>query len=106
MLNQVVSNALTRPVSHAFGRWTLDVYAGVWLFSANDNFLGRTREQDPLASTQVHLIYTVRRGLWVAFDANFFAGGRRRSMASRTWTCSEIPESARRCRYRFVGVTR
>ena len=63
-------------LSHAFGRWTLDVYAGAWLFSANDDFLGRTREQDPLASTQVHLIYTVRRGLWVAFDANFFAGGR------------------------------
>jgi len=64
-------------LSKALGKWTLEVYAGAWLFTDNTNFFNRnTREQDPIGSTQLHLLYTFKPRLWVAFDANFYTGGR------------------------------
>lgn len=64
-------------VSHPVGKWLLDAYAGVWLFTANDEFYGGVRRtQDPLVTFQAHVSYTVRPGLWVAGDATFYSGGR------------------------------
>ena len=64
-------------VSHAMGRWTLEAYAGAWLFTDNRDFQnGRVRAQEPIGSFQFHAIYTIRPRLWVAFDANYFTGGR------------------------------
>jgi hypothetical protein len=64
-------------LSRAMGRWTLELYGGVWLFTDNDDFFGgKTRSQDPIGSAQIHLVYTFRPRLWAAFDANFYAGGR------------------------------
>jgi hypothetical protein len=56
----------------------LDVYAGVWLFTANDSFYpgDLVRSQAPLASFQGHLGYNVTPQLWAAFDATYYAGGR------------------------------
>ncbi len=64
--------------SRAVGRWTLDGYAGVWLFTANERFLpGRARRtQDPLASVQGHVSYALPRRAWIALDATWFGGGR------------------------------
>lgn len=64
-------------VSHPIGRWLLDAYVGVWLFTVNDDFYGGTRRtQDPLGTVQFHVSYTVRPGLWIAGDATFYSGGR------------------------------
>ena len=64
-------------LSHPAGRWTLEAYAGVWLFTDNDAFFGgSTREQDPITSFQGHVSYTFRPRLWVALDANYYTGGR------------------------------
>lgn len=64
-------------LSHALGKWTIELYAGTWLFADNNNFYGgRTRRQDPIGSAQFHIIRTLRPRLWVAFDANFYTGGR------------------------------
>lgn len=65
-------------VSHAVRntRLVMDGYFGVWLYTANNDFQGRTRTQNPIASAQAHLSYDLRPGLWAAFDANFFRGGR------------------------------
>lgn len=64
-------------VTHALGRWTLQGYAGVWLFTSNTNlFHGKTRTQEPIRSFQFHLDYLFRPRLWAAFDANFYTGGR------------------------------
>lgn len=64
-------------LSRALGKWTLELYGGVWLFTDNtDFFSGKTRSQDPIGSAQVHLLYTFRPRLWAAMDANFYAGGR------------------------------
>lgn len=64
-------------LSHALGRWTLEAYAGVWLFTDNKNFFnGKLRQQKAIGSSQVHVIRTFRPRLWASFDANFYVGGR------------------------------
>jgi hypothetical protein len=60
-----------------FGKWAFDGYAGVTIFTENNDFAGGLdREQDPIFSTQFHLRYLFRRGLWGAVDANFWRGGK------------------------------
>ena len=57
-------------------RWLLEFDAGVWFFGDNDEFLGETREQDPIGSAEIHLIKRVRPGFWASFDINYYWGGR------------------------------
>ena len=65
-------------LSHSRGKWLLEVAGGVWLFGANDNFLGSVRKQDPIGSLQGHVSYRLPRRMWVGFDANCFSGGQAR----------------------------
>jgi hypothetical protein len=64
-------------VSHPVGRWDLDGYAGVWLYTANNDFFpgGLRRTQAPLFAGQGHVNYTFRPRLWAAFDATWYSGG-------------------------------
>jgi hypothetical protein len=64
-------------VAVPLGRWDVDAYAGVWLFTGNDNFYpgGLSRSQDPVVALQGHVSYTFRPRLWVAFDATWYEGG-------------------------------
>lgn len=63
-------------LSQPLGDWAIEFYAGVWLFTENDNYFGgQVRKQDPLASYQAHVVYTVRPRLWAAFDFTYYAGG-------------------------------
>ena len=50
-------------------RWLFDTYFGVWLFRDNDDYLGATRAQAPLMTTQVHLSYNLSRRSWAAWTA-------------------------------------
>ncbi len=64
-------------LSHPHGPWAFEAYAGVWLFTANDDFFGGSRRtQQPIGAFQGHLGYTIRPRLWVARDATFYTGGR------------------------------
>ena len=64
-------------VSRTYGKWVVEAMAGVWLFTDNTDFVGgRTREQDPIVATQVHVTYKFTRTMWLAADANYFTGGR------------------------------
>jgi len=65
-------------VSHPEGRWDLDAYAGVWLFSENDAFFpgAATRRQDPIVAIQGHASYTFKPRAWAAFDATWYGGGK------------------------------
>ena len=64
-------------VSKAMGPWTLEVAGAVTLYQDNTDFYGgKTRSQDPLYSTQAHLIYGFSSGIWAALDVTYFAGGR------------------------------
>ena len=57
-------------------RWMFDVFAGVWLFSANPDFFGGVhREQDPMPTLQWHVSYTLRPRAWIAFDSTYYFGG-------------------------------
>ena len=63
-------------LTHASGRWVVELMAGVWLFTDNTDFAGgRTREQAPIGSTQAHLTYRFAPRIWLAGDANFYTGG-------------------------------
>jgi hypothetical protein len=64
-------------ISRAFGKWTFELYGGAWLFTDNTNFFnGKTRKQDLIGSGQLHLLYTFKPRMWIAFNANFYTGGR------------------------------
>ena len=59
------------------GPWTLEADVGVWFFTDNTDFYhGGRREQAPLGSMQGHVIYTFKPRCWLAFDANWYTGGR------------------------------
>ena len=64
-------------VSHPAGRWTLDAYAGVWFFTANNDYYpGSTRrEQDPILTIQGHVSRTIGRSAWLAANATWYRGG-------------------------------
>ena len=64
-------------ISRTRGRWMLEGDFGGTFFTDNTNFFnGGLRKQAPIGSVQGHLVYTIRPGLWVAADANFWHGGR------------------------------
>lgn len=61
---------------HVMGRWAIDAYLGGWFFTDNTDFdNGSTRQQDPMISTQLHLRYLIKPGLWAALNGNFWRGG-------------------------------
>jgi len=63
-------------LSMPYKRWMFDVYAGVWLFTDNDDFFGGVRRsQDPITTLQGHVSYTIRPRLWLAFDSTYYFGG-------------------------------
>lgn len=63
-------------ISSTHGRWTVEGDFSTGFFTDNTNYVGQTLAQAPIVSVQGHLIYTIRRGYWVAGDANYFYGGR------------------------------
>ncbi|MGZ8213883.1 MAG: transporter [Methylosarcina sp.] len=63
-------------VSKAWGPLTTEVAAGAYLFTDNSQpFQGGNQQQDPLYTLQGHLIYSFGKGIWGAFDANYYTGG-------------------------------
>lgn len=64
-------------VSKLFGRFLVEGIFSATIYTTNDDFFGgQRREQDPVLATQLHLIYLLRGGAWIAFDANYYSGGR------------------------------
>lgn len=57
-------------------QWALEISGGAWFFEANDDFLAYTREQDPIAAIEFHLIRVTRVGIWASLDGNYYFGGR------------------------------
>lgn len=64
-------------VSRVVRRWTVEGYAGVWLFTTNDTFYSgnSVRTQRPIPGIQGHVSYTLRPQLWMAVDATWYSGG-------------------------------
>jgi len=59
------------------GKWDVDAYVGVWLFTPNATFYPGTlrRTQDPVIATQGHVSYTFKPRLWMAVDGTWYSGG-------------------------------
>ena len=57
-------------------KWLLELDAGAWVFTDDDDYLSGKREQEPLYNLQLHLVHRFRPGFWLSLDANYFAGGR------------------------------
>lgn len=63
-------------ISRTIRHWTVEGAFGVWMYTPNNNFYGsQKRTQSPLWSSQAHLVRTIQRRHWVAFDFTYFAGG-------------------------------
>ena len=62
--------------SRSFGKFDAELALAATIFTDNDDFLARTREQDPIYSVQGHLVYTFLPGLWLAVDGVYYTGGR------------------------------
>ncbi len=56
--------------------WLLEFELGAWFFGDNDNFQQQTREQEPILSSEFHLVKRIRPGFWASLDLNYYAGGR------------------------------
>ena len=64
-------------ISKAWGGLSLELSAGVYFFSKNDDFFGgKTLEQDPIYTAQAHVTYSFGRGIWAALSFNHDYGGR------------------------------
>ena len=64
-------------VSKALGAFTLELSAGVTFYTRNDDYFGgKTREQDPIYSAQVHVTYDFGGGVWGALNGTWYQGGR------------------------------
>ena len=57
-------------------KWMLELEFGMWFFGDNNEFLGKTRKQDPIFATELHLVRRFMPGFWASLDFNFFGGGR------------------------------
>jgi hypothetical protein len=64
-------------LSKAWGPLTLELAAGVTLYTDNRDFLdGKTRVQAPIYAVQGHVIYSLPHGIWVGVDGTYYTGGR------------------------------
>ncbi len=61
-----------RPLSR---KWLFEMSAGAWFFEDNDEFLGLTRKQDPIAALNFHFVRRFKPGLWASLDLNYYLGG-------------------------------
>jgi len=56
-------------------RWVAELELGTWFFGDNNDFLGVTREQDPVLAAELHVVRRLKPGFWASLDLNFFTGG-------------------------------
>jgi len=64
-------------VVHNRGKWSFELTTAVWLYTDNNDFYnGSKLEQDPYFTSQIHLVYTFRPGLWASAGAGYGYGGK------------------------------
>jgi len=64
-------------ISKAWGPLVIELSSGVFFFNKNEDYFGgKTLEQDPVWSTQIHTTYNFGRGIWAAASVTEDYGGR------------------------------
>ena len=60
-----------------FKKWIVELYAGVWTFTENPEFVGgQTSSYSPLAVVKTHLIRKLRTSDWVTIDLGYGVGAK------------------------------
>ncbi len=63
-------------ISKELGPVAIELSTGFFLFTDNDAYFnGKTLEQDPVWTTQLHLTYSFGRGMWAALSGTYDDGG-------------------------------
>ncbi|MCK5664169.1 MAG: transporter [Thiotrichaceae bacterium] len=63
-------------ISKSIKDFTFEFSADAEFYTSNNNFFGGIkRTQDPIYSTQVHVLYKFRRAMWLSIGANYYWGG-------------------------------
>ena len=63
--------------SKAWGDFTLELSTGMYFFTDNDDYYGgKTLEQDPVSTSQIHVMYDFGHGMWAALSGTYDYGGR------------------------------
>jgi hypothetical protein len=57
------------------GHWIYEFAIGAWFLTANDDFLGSRKTQEPIGSFQGSISYNFKGGAWLALNANWYTGG-------------------------------
>jgi hypothetical protein len=69
------------PVIWQLGAWvpgrrtTVELLPAVWLFGANDDYVGKTLETDPMFQLDAHVTRDFTEDFWGSFDAAWYTGG-------------------------------
>jgi hypothetical protein len=68
--------AFSQPV----GKWLVDIYTAVWMFTDNKSFYPgtATRAQNPIGTIQAHLSYNINLRTWIGMNTTFYTGGNSR----------------------------
>ena len=63
-------------ISKAIKKWTLEASLAATFYTDNNDFdNGKTRQQDPVYSTQFHVTRALPHNIWVAVSSTYFTGG-------------------------------
>ena len=63
-------------ISKTIKDFTFEFSADAEFYTSNDNFFGGIkRKQDPIYSTQVHVLYRFRRAMWFGIGGTYYWGG-------------------------------
>ena len=84
-------------------QWLLELDAGVWFFTDNDNFRGLKREQDPIYALDFHLVHRFSAGFWISLDASAYRGGRSTLDGERLDDLQRDTKSGFTLLYPFMG---
>jgi hypothetical protein len=91
--------------SQRFGRWLVDAYGAVWLFTRNTEYFShnmyfsgtRWQSESPVTAFEGHLSYDAAPRLWISLDANYWSGGE--------VTVNGVPNTGSYQRNSRVGIT-
>ena len=79
MLNVGANRSVIQPgigASQAVGPWRLELAGMATIYTSNNNFLGgNTLSQNPMYSTETHVIYYFQNQAWISADATYYMGG-------------------------------
>ena len=64
-------------ISRKYGRLILELAGGISFYTVNHNFYqNQTRSQKRISYIQGHMVYTFKKGIWVAVGGTYYWGGR------------------------------